>query len=305
MRYNGFLVVNKPMGYTSHQVVAEARRILTQRRVGHTGTLDPIATGVLALSVGKATKLLPYLDEEKKVYRTRLLLGIRTDTQDITGQVLSSHQETKVSREEINAALEKFTGEQFQVPPMYSAVKVAGEPLYKLARQGKEIARKARRITIFRLEFYSNPLPIYEFGEGPELLVESSKGTYIRSLCHEIGDYLGCGGCMGELTRLASGPFLLENALTLEEISKAAQEGSLLRKIIPPERALGHLPMIQLTKEEAERVLHGNRIPAEKAPIGSSTALAGGMTFDQGLIAILKQEILGGEYFWRPVRVLV
>lgn len=305
MSYNGFLVVNKPMGYTSHQVVAEVRRILTQQRVGHTGTLDPIATGVLALSLGKATKLLPYLDEEKKVYRTRLLLGIRTDTQDITGRVLSSLQETRVSREEISAALEKFTGELLQVPPMYSAVKVRGEPLYKLARQGKEVARQARQITIFRLEFHNNPLPVYQCGEGPELLVESSKGTYIRSLCHEIGDYLGCGGCMGELTRLASGPFSLVNALTLEEISKAAQEASLFQKIIPPERALGHLPMIQLTREEAERVLHGNRIPAEKAPIGSSTALAGGMTFDQELIAILKQEILGGEYFWRPVRVLV
>lgn len=300
MEYNGFLLINKPQGLTSHQVVADLRRILGQRRIGHTGTLDPMATGVLPLALGKATKIIPYLDEEKKVYRARLVLGVSTDTQDLTGRVLSESPGITVPKDRILAAINKFTGVQEQVPPMYSAIKVQGQPLYKLAREGRVIPRKAREITVYHMEVCRDSMPVYRFKEGPELLIKCSKGTYIRTLCHDIGNYLGCGGCMGQLVRVSSGPFSLENAMTPEEVKAALDKGGLEEAIISPSRALGHLRAVLLEDENLSRVLHGNRIPAG----AGDPEMVKGETKDGELIAVLKKAGEDGKYYWQPVRVL-
>ncbi|NLY92249.1 MAG: tRNA pseudouridine(55) synthase TruB [Firmicutes bacterium] len=309
MSDSGFLVLDKPPGYTSHQVVAAVRKILAERRIGHTGTLDPMARGVLVLAVGMATKLIPYLDEERKVYRARLVLGLTTDTQDLTGRVLSAHPEIRISREQLASALICFTGEQEQIPPMYSALKVKGEPLYKLARAGKEISRAKRKITIYRLEAAETLLPAYGYQEGPHLLIECSRGTYIRTLCHDLGAYLGCGGCMGELLRLASGPFRLADACSLEELARAAKEGKAGQFLLSPVDALSHLPMLHLSEESGEKVRHGGQLQIGDftRPPGPEAyrpgQLARGVDDDGRLLAILKY-IGGSSSSWQPVRVL-
>lgn len=298
--YNGFLVIKKEPGCTSHQVVAELRRLLGQRRIGHTGTLDPMARGVLVTALGTATKLIPYLNEERKVYRARLVLGLTTDTQDTTGRVLSQFPETRITQEELAAVLKEQIGSQEQIPPMFSAVKVNGEPLYKLARRGQTVSRNKRPINIYRLDIYDEPQPVYKFGEGPELLIECSKGTYIRTLCHDIGRALGCGGCMGELERTASGPFTLADARSLPEIFSALREGNLEEKIIPSVQALSHMPCVILNPEAAVRVAHGNSIPADEK--GVKTAL--GVTADNEILAVLKLVQRDRKRFWQPVKVL-
>ncbi len=298
--YNGFLVINKEPGSTSHQVVAELRRLLGQRRIGHTGTLDPMARGVLVTALGTATKLISYLNEERKVYQARLVLGVTTDTQDITGRVLARDPETRITREELAAVLKEQLGRQEQIPPMFSAVKINGEPLYKLARRGQTVARKKRPVHIYRLEICGQPQAVYKYGEGPELLIECSKGTYIRTLCHDIGRALGCGGCLGELERTASGPFTLADAWSLPEISSALREGRLEEKIIPSLQALSHMPCLTLNPEAAARVAHGNFIPA--AEEGAEAAL--GVTAGQEIVAVLKLVQRGGKRFWQPVKVL-
>ncbi|NLC53744.1 MAG: tRNA pseudouridine(55) synthase TruB [Firmicutes bacterium] len=300
--------MNKPPGYSSHQVVAKARRILGERRIGHTGTLDPMATGVLVLAIGKATKLISYLDEEKKLYRARLVLGLSTDTQDLTGRELSSQPETRVSQDRLTAALALFTGEMEQTPPMYSAVKVNGEPLYKLARAGKEINRAKRKITIYRLEADEPLLPVYGFKEGPDLLIECSRGTYIRTLCHDLGAHLGVGGCMGDLVRLASGPFCLDEAITLDELAEIVDAGRLSAHLVSPTAALSHLPMVRLNEANTERVRHGGRLflqdltemPSPEAC--RAQGLVQAVNTDGSLLAILKYH-KGSTAFWQPVRV--
>jgi len=309
MNKTGFLVINKPSGYTSHQVVAAVRRILAERRIGHTGTLDPMATGVLVLAVGAATKLISFLDEEKKVYRARLVLGLTTDTQDLTGQVLRAEPETRISQKQLETALAFFTGQQEQTPPMYSALKVKGQPLYKLARAGREISRPKRKITIYRLEAAETLLPAYGYQEGPTLIIECSRGTYIRTLCHDLGAYLGCGGCMGELTRLASGSFRLSAALSLEELAQAVTEGKVGQLLIPPAEALNHLPRIYLSPESIEKVRHGGQLgPGDLAePAGPEACRPGqlvrGVTTNGSLLALLKH-IKKLTSFWQPVRIL-
>jgi tRNA pseudouridine55 synthase len=304
MSYNGFLVINKPAGFTSHQVVAKLRKILQQRRIGHTGTLDPMATGVLVIAVGSSTKLISFLNEEKKIYQAKMILGITTDTQDITGSVLSAKPDISVKKEQIMRALISFTGEQEQMPPMYSAIKVKGEPLYKLARQGKEIARKNRKIMVFCLEPYRKLLPVYNFQDGIELYIECSRGTYIRTLCHEIGEYLGCGGCMGDLIRLASGPFTLDQALTLEEIEQAVADNSVTELMIPPSTALGDLSTVFLGQEQAYRISQGGRIYCDELDIQlRDDELIKGISADGHLVAILKY-VDGPTSYLQPVRVL-
>ena len=309
MSLSGFLVLDKPSGYTSHQVVAKVRKLLGERRIGHTGTLDPMARGVLVLAIGTATKLVAFLDEERKVYQARLVLGLTTDTQDLTGQVLSARPETRITREELEAALAFFTGEQEQIPPMYSALKVNGEPLYKLARAGQEIPRAERKITIYRLEAAETLLPVYGYREGPRLLVECSRGTYIRTLCHDLGAYLGCGGCMGELTRLASGSFRLADACSLEELAQAAQEGKVGELLVSPMDALPHLPILRLPPASGEKVRHGGQLTSKDftqipaAEFCRPGQLARGVGHDGRLLAILKYTG-GSSSCWQPVRVL-
>ena len=216
---NGIIIIDKPAVWTSMDVCAKLRGILHEKRVGHAGTLDPMATGVLPVFVGQATKAVSFAEGGKKVYETVLQLGRVTDTQDTTGETLEEHAVT-VTADDVRAALPRFLGEIEQIPPMYSAIKVNGQKLYDLARQGKEVARKPRRITIYDLALTE------ELGNGQYALrVECSKGTYIRTLCHDLGQALGCGGCMAALRRTEASGFGIGEAVTLED---AAREGEAL-----------------------------------------------------------------------------
>ena len=216
---NGIIIIDKPAGWTSMDVCAKLRGILHEKRVGHAGTLDPMATGVLPVFVGQATKAVSFAENGRKVYETVLLLGRVTDTQDTTGETLEERAVT-VTADDVRAALPRFLGEIEQIPPMYSAIKVNGQKLYDLARQGKEVARKPRRITIYDLALTE------ELGNGQYALrVECSKGTYIRTLCHDLGQALGCGGCMAALRRTEASGFCIGEAVTLED---AAREGEAL-----------------------------------------------------------------------------
>ena len=216
---NGIVIIDKPQGWTSMDVCAKLRGILHEKRVGHAGTLDPMATGVLPVFVGQATKAVSFAEGGQKVYEAVLQLGLVTDTQDTTGETLEERAVT-VTEDEVRAALPRFLGEIEQIPPMYSAIKVNGQKLYDLARQGKEVARKPRRITIYDLALTE------ELGNGQYALrVECSKGTYIRTLCHDLGQALGCGGCMAALRRTEASGFCIGEAVTLED---AAREGEAL-----------------------------------------------------------------------------
>lgn len=216
---NGIIIIDKPAGWTSMDVCAKLRGILHEKRVGHAGTLDPMATGVLPVFVGQATKAVSFAENGRKVYEAVLLLGRVTDTQDTTGETLEERAVT-VTADDVRAALPRFLGEIEQIPPMYSAIKVNGQKLYDLARQGKEVARKPRRITIYDLALTE------ELGNGQYALrVECSKGTYIRTLCHDLGQALGCGGCMAALRRTEASGFGIGEAVTLED---AAREGEAL-----------------------------------------------------------------------------
>lgn len=208
----GVLIVNKPEGITSHDVVGKIRKLYGTRKVGHTGTLDPLATGVLVILLGRAAKAAEYLVADRKTYKARLTLGITTDTEDITGKVLSESSDIPTF-EQLKAACNKFLGKIKQIPPMYSALKVDGKKLYDLAREGIEIERQARDIEIFQLEC----APTHKANEY-ELLVECSSGTYIRTLCADIGAALGCGGVMSALHRVVAGGFSIENSHTLDEL---------------------------------------------------------------------------------------
>ena len=216
---DGILIIDKPTGWTSMDVCAKLRGILREKRIGHAGTLDPMATGVLPVFVGRATKAVQFAENGRKEYRAVLKLGTVTDTQDTTGTVLETHPVT-IGADEVRAALEHFTGELLQLPPMYSALKVNGQKLYDLARQGKTVERKPRAITVYELELLEQSAPD-EFA----LRVVCSKGTYIRTLCHDLGQALGCGGCMAALRRTEASGFRIDEAVTIED---AAREGEAL-----------------------------------------------------------------------------
>ena len=209
---NGVLIVNKPEGITSHDVVGKIRKLYGTRKVGHTGTLDPLATGVLVILLGRAAKAAEYLVADRKTYLARLTLGLTTDTEDITGKVLAQCEDIP-STDEVKSACGEFLGKIKQIPPMYSALKVDGKKLYDLAREGIEVERKARDIEIFRLDVTTT-----DKANEYELLVECSSGTYIRTLCADIGARLGCGGVMSALHRVVAGGFDIEHSHTLEEL---------------------------------------------------------------------------------------
>ncbi|MGN0362176.1 MAG: tRNA pseudouridine(55) synthase TruB [Bilifractor sp.] len=252
---NGVINVYKEKGYTSFDVVAKLRGILHQKKIGHTGTLDPDAEGVLPVCLGKATKLVDMLTDETKTYEAGLLLGVETDTQDISGTVLSTSPVT-CTEQELSAALQSFEGEQMQIPPMYSALKVHGRRLYELAREGKTVEREARPVHFYEIKLLSCQMP------GAVIRVTCSRGTYIRTLCHDLGRRLGCGGCMEALTRTRVGMFCLEDALRLDEIQRIVGEDRLGEILIPTDRLFA-MPALQ-TLPRADALAHnGNRIPAD------------------------------------------
>lgn len=251
---DGVLIIRKEKGYTSHDVVAKLRGILHMKKIGHTGTLDPDAEGVLPVVLGRATKLVDLLTEKRKTYEALLHLGIETDTQDMTGTVLNEKPVT-VSEEEVKAVIESFLGEQEQIPPMYSALKVNGKKLYELAREGKTIERKARPVCFYEIEILEMDLPMVRFS------VTCSKGTYIRTLCHDIGQKLGCGACMEELTRTASGEYRWEDSITLDEVQKEMEAGVLEKRILSISEVLKVYPEILCNKFGDRLLLNGNALP--------------------------------------------
>lgn len=248
---DGIINVYKERGYTSHDVVAKLRGILRMKKIGHTGTLDPEAQGVLPVCLGKATKVCDLLTDKTKTYQAVLLLGQVTDTQDTTGTVLEEKQ-VLCSEQEVCSCIEGFVGTQEQVPPMYSALKVNGKKLYELARQGVEVERKARTITIERIVIDEVKLP------EVTITVTCSKGTYIRTLCHDIGASLGCGGCMKSLLRTQVGPFAIADSVKLSEIEQYRDEGRLDEILNSTDSVFMHLPAVTLNEEAERLVRNGN-----------------------------------------------
>lgn len=253
---DGILIINKEKGFTSHDVVAKLRGILHQKKIGHTGTLDPDATGVLPVCLGRATRVCELLTDSDKIYEAVLRLGVVTDTQDMTGCVLEQHP-VNVSPEEIAAVTASFEGAQEQIPPMYSALKVNGRKLVDLAREGRVVERKPRPITIYQIEILDIQLP------EVKLRVSCSKGTYIRTLCHDIGRTLGCGGAMQALVRTRAAGFTLPEALTLSQVEAKRDDGSLPEAVIPLERIFCELPAFTVDEEHRKLLANGNPLPVE------------------------------------------
>jgi tRNA pseudouridine55 synthase len=250
----GVLVVNKEAGWTSHDVVAKVRGLLSRGKVGHAGTLDPAATGVLPVLVGRATRIAEYLVDWDKEYRAVLRLGETTDTQDATGLVLSQTDPSAIGEMAIRGVIARFRGPQRQVPPMYSAVKVGGRPLYKAARAGKTVERAERPIVVHALEILAID------GRDVTLNVVCSKGTYIRTLCADIGQALGVGGHLHALERRRVGPLSIDQALTVDQVAAQAAIGTLQRHVVTMNQALEQLPVLAVTDEQARLVLHGGAV---------------------------------------------
>lgn len=258
MLQDGVLNVRKEAGWTSHDVVARIRGKLRGMKLGHAGTLDPAATGVLPLLVGRGTRIAEYLLEWDKTYLAGLRLGETTDTQDATGTVLQRSPIESVTEARIREVVAGFEGRIQQVPPMYSAVKVGGVPLYKAARAGRDVTRQARQVTVFRVEVLSVQLP------DVLLRVSCSKGTYIRTLCADIGEKLGVGGHMATLIRERVGPLVVEQALTVEEVEARLAQGTVAAAMLTLDEALAGLPVCMVGPETARRVLHGMPVPASE-----------------------------------------
>ncbi len=253
---NGIINVYKEAGYTSHDVVARLRGILKIKRIGHTGTLDPAARGVLPVCIGRSTVLADIISEGEKEYEAVLLLGTRTDTYDLEGNILEE-REVACSEEEAAERIAGFIGEQEQLPPMYSAVKIGGKKLYELARKGIEVERKPRRINISRIEIKEMSLPRITMS------ITCSKGTYIRTLCHDIGEALGCGGCMAELLRTKVGIFNIEDAYRIDEIKDAAEAGDLSGILTGPDEFFPGCAAVKVCERAEKAAYNGNMIRFE------------------------------------------
>ena len=245
---NGIVIIDKPQGWTSQDVTARLRRVFNTRRIGHGGTLDPMATGVLPVFVGRGTRGVEFFEHAEKVYETVLRPGITTDTEDITGTVLTQ-TEVQLTPEAVEAVLPRFRGEILQVPPMYSALKVNGQKLYDLARKGKEVERQPRPITIHQLTFLGMD------DGGIRLRVHCSKGTYIRTLCKDIGLALGCGGCMESLRRTQAGSYTAQDAIPLADVVASENPGTFLQNV---ETLFARHPSVTLTEKQTLRCRNGN-----------------------------------------------
>lgn len=248
---NGFLIIDKPVGLSSHDVVNRVRRILGTKKVGHTGTLDPFATGVLPVAVGEGTKAIQFLDEGQKEYLATIRLGVTTDTLDVTGTVLHECDATSIAQLSLLQSMSVLTGEISQLPPMYSAVKQGGQPLYKLARKGLEVERQPRRVLIHQFELLLFEPPV------AEVRVLCSRGTYVRSLADDLGRLLGCGACLTTLRRSQSGPFRLDTACSLEQLADAVEQGRLAECLVTVEQALMHLQLCEVSIQELQPLRNG------------------------------------------------
>lgn len=248
----GFLVIDKPVGISSHDVVNRVRRALGTKKVGHTGTLDPFATGVLPIAVNDGTKVIQFLDEGEKEYEAVICLGISTDTLDHTGTTLATNDPSGIRCEQLVKSMKSLTGAISQIPPMYSAIKQGGQPLYKLARKGLEVERQPRQVTIYSFDLLAFETPL------ARVRVRCSRGTYVRTLADDLGQLLGCGACLTELRRTMSGPFRLSSALTLDQLAECSVSG--IPEFVTPLAALGHLPQLILSDMDFQHVRNG-RLP--------------------------------------------
>lgn len=255
---NGIILIDKPVGFTSHDVVAKLRGILHERRIGHSGTLDPMATGLLVVFVGRATRAVEFAESHEKEYIAGLRPGIITDTQDITGNIMKT-SERVFTKEELISVLPEFTGDIMQIPPMYSAIKVKGKKLYELARNGLEVERESRPLTIKKLDL------IGENSGDFSIRVVCSKGTYIRTLCHDIGERLGTGAALSSLRRIKAGNFSVEDAFTIDEIQKIAETGKIDDILMPVDSLFSEYPSITITENQKKKCLCGNNFEIESS----------------------------------------
>jgi len=258
---SGILVVDKPTDWTSMDVCAKIRGVFHEKHVGHAGTLDPMATGVLPVFIGRATRAVSFAENGEKEYIAALRLGLVTNTQDTTGEILERRPVRQLTHADVESILPLFRGTLEQIPPMYSAVKIKGKKLYELARKGVEVERKPRSVTIFDLTLLPDQSAEGDF----QLRVRCSKGTYIRTLCHDIGQALGCGGCMATLRRTEACGFMLSDARTLDEVMAASDPKTLL---IPLERLFQDKPALTVNACGEERLRHGARLTVRTAPEG-------------------------------------
>ncbi len=291
---SGILNVDKPSGMTSHDVIQALRRVVGQRKIGHAGTLDPMATGVLLVCLGDATRVSEYLMAGRKRYRATVVLGASTDTYDAEGQVVDLGGKTDWSQAEIEAALAPFVGRIDQVPPLYSALKRDGQPLHRLARQGKTVELEPRSVEIDEISIldWSPPALVLE--------VTCSPGTYIRSLAHDLGQALGCGGYLGSLVRLSSGRFRLEEAVSLERLEEAFEYGEGERYLMPLDEALLDWPAVVVGAEDAQRILHGQAVAVPPAAAGDERR-ARVYSLEGDFLAIATYDVPTQE--WRPKKV--
>ena len=291
---DGIFNIDKPSGWTSHDVVARVRRLAGQKRVGHAGTLDPIATGVLPVVLGTATRLVEYLADADKAYRATLVLGVTSDTYDREGALTPSASTLMPSRDDVETALQQFRGEIEQLPPMHSAIKVGGKKLYELARRGIEVERQPRRVIISSLELIEYNPPTLQ------IFVECSKGTYIRSLAHDLGVALGTGAYLEELVRTRHGPFNLEGAITLGNLEVAFLEGTWEASLYPPDYIISDWKALVASVEQERDVAQGKPVTFPPPQPGDRTVVA--LRAQNGeLLAILYWDNDMGT--WRPKKV--
>lgn len=298
---DGIFNINKPIGMTSHDIVAKMRKLLNQRRIGHAGTLDPAANGVLPICVGQATRVAEYLSESGKAYEAEILFGIVTNTYDGEGTIIRTTNVENLTLPRIQQILSHFTGPQMQQPPPYSAIKLQGRPAYKMARAGEEVVLEPRPVTISQLNIIAwNPV----HPERLVLSIECSKGTYIRSLAYDLGEYLGYGAYLASLIRTRSGPFSLSGSITLEQLADAVASGTVQQYLYPADKALEHYPALTLDAATIERVQHGNVFKYNKQ-IGLvlNGDLARVYDTEGHFIAIAEWD--ADQHFWKPKKVFV
>jgi tRNA pseudouridine55 synthase len=299
---DGILNINKPRGKTSFRVVALIRRWSGERHVGHAGTLDPDATGVLPVCLGRGTRIIEYLMDSTKAYRARIELGTATDTHDSSGKIVRQGDTKDINRDTVVKALEKFRGQISQTPPMFSALKHEGQPLYKLAREGISVARKARKVTIHRLE------PVYWKKPVVTVDIECSKGTYVRSLAHDLGEYLGCGAHLQSLVRTRCGIFSIEDSASLTEIQRAFRNGKWQEYLHPIDSVLGDFPAVVIDSEAEEDFKNGKRLmPSqyiiESAGTDEKSRYGRAYASDGRFVGILQRT--AEEGVWQPKKVMV
>jgi tRNA pseudouridine55 synthase len=295
---NGVLLVDKPGGMTSHDVVAAVRKLVRPLRVGHTGTLDPIATGLLILCIGKATRIAGFIEAQFKIYRASVLLGTETDTLDITGRIIREASPEKIGEDDIREAACSFVGEINQIPPAFSAIKVDGVRAYAMARHGKDIRLKPRKVEIRRIEIEEVRLPRVTF------LLECSKGTYVRALCRDLGSALQVGGCMESLRRCAVGDFTISDAVPLDRLDK---KESVLEAMIPTSKALPHLPELHCTAEQAGQIADGIRLAVDErmGRFADGVSWTRALGPDGDLIALGRLSREGEAVLFHPKKVLL